>query len=163
MNQLTYKPCRDDEKNRRCSDWSDCRGHAFYTPQEITYCRYQIQWLIYNLVGYRDGHYYTEADTWPSEQRDSGYDNTPIQHSVRATAGFQKIREITGDVISRLERTGKDGQILYLECRAAGDIVQFSQDARNALHYISGWKRKRLSFGAWLKQRNYLHKVTTKR
>ena len=150
MNQTIVKSCRD------CRDWNDCNGHDYYSMSEIRYCRWQCIWLLYNLIDHQDGKY-TTIENWPPEGKETGYDNTLIQHSRGAQAPFESFRRITADVLSRLERTSMDGRLLLLEIK--NDRLDFSQEARNALNYVNGWRRKRLDYNSWVKQRRYRSKI----
>jgi len=141
---ITLKPCKD------CRNWNDCPGtKTWFSMSEIRYCKFQVIWLISNLIDYQDG--YIVVSDWPQEDIETGYDDTPVQHSNKAAAPFETLRRITADVTSRLQRTGKDGRLLLLEIK--NDRLEFSEEANQALSYISGWRTKRMNYGLWKKQR----------
>lgn len=149
MNQTLVKPCRG------CRSWEGCLGKSWYSMSEIVYCRQQVLFILDNILDHQDGRYVTVLDNWPAEEKDTGYDNTPIQHGVRAEAPYARFRQITADVISRLERTGKDGRLLLLEVKTDRLWSEYSQEARDALNYVNGWRVKRLGYQAWVRQRRY--------
>lgn len=95
---------------------------------------------------------------WPiSPITTSNGDLPGIGGPVRTEAYYVKPEEIAGDIEWRLKRTGIAGTQLVEEIEAMEDLdyQKLHSLARDALNYISGWSRKRLSYSAWLKQRRY--------
>ncbi len=146
------KPC-----SPKCN-WNLCMGYPHFWPSEIFYCRFQIVWLVDTFVTYSCGKLEVNIPKWPPEDKEgSGYiDLTNVQLSPSSSAPYERMRGITGDLLSRLSKTGKDGQILVLE--AHNNVLEFSQDAKNALNYCSGWRQKKLSYQRWLITRRYRNK-----
>jgi hypothetical protein len=124
---------------------------------DIQYCRYQILFLL-GLIAYTDG--WETAGDWPEDPllKDTGYQDVDVQTSPSSHANYEAVLVITAELIKRLEATGKDGRLLLFESRCKDNYGEFSQDARNALNYVAGWKRKRLKYSDWLKQRKYRRK-----
>jgi hypothetical protein len=145
-------------RNVRCRDWRGCQPRSWYSLHDNQYCRQQTLWLIFECIEYIDGKYVSVG--WPPEDKgETGYNDTLVQHSQPSTAGFTRPIQEIAEVIKRLERTGKDGQNLLLWVKR-GELYRdcFSQEAKNALNYCVGWKRKSLEYVTWLKQRNYRRK-----
>lgn len=150
MKQPSVKACRS------CHDWDDCNGKRWYSMAEIRYCRHQVIWLISQFVRCESGKFVAYRQTWPLEEKDTGYTGAPpTQHAASAHAPFERTLQIVGDITGRLEKTGKDGRLLVLEADCGAPM---SQDARNALNYISGWKEKRQGYRQWLADRKYREK-----
>lgn len=148
-------------KTYRCRDWDGCEGRDWYSLHDNCYCRLQTLWIIENCIDYVGDKYVSSG--WPEEEKSkTGYDDVKVQHSQPSTAGFTRPIAEIAEVIKRLERTGKDGRLLLVEIKNAelrlrrGSYVQeYSKDARNALNYIIGWKRKHRSYRQWLADRDY--------
>lgn len=148
---------RKHGKNIPCQKWDKCLGKDYYTLEDIQYCPNQVQWIIFHLIKYETG-LFTGSDEWPLGE-ESGYtDGIRVQPSSHAY--FEKIRQITADITSRLSKTGNDGRLLVLEIQ--NEVYELSQDAKNVLYYISGWRKKRLLYPEWKKQRKYRSKVEVK-
>lgn len=139
----------------------------YYEMNQIKYCSPQILFLIEHLELLRDGIY-------PCNPINTGYTDS-IDPSIRVQpsgiAGFVTPALIYSDVSSRLKACRKDGETLEHEVRYlhADYYGLLSPSARNALLYISGWRRKRMKYYKWLKQREYRrhinqnNKMNTKR
>ena len=159
------KSCWDQGGNHRslCRDWEGCVGREWFSIADIQYCRNQVIWIIDNLLDYADDHYVTVPDAWPLEPKgETGYNDTPVQHSIPDSASFERFRQVTAEVLHRLERTGMDGRVLLQEVKRAeltragnGYAQQYSYEAWQALNYTSGWKRKRMSYSEWKKKRKW--------
>ncbi len=134
-----------------CRPFRNCSGFPWYKPSEIRYCRKQCIWLIKEFLQSKGGFIMMARDTWPADEYVSGYtDAVPTQHSISSHAPFELVCQIVGELSSRIEDTGKDGQLLVLEVHQGGYL---SVDGNNALHFVSG-KRKRMRYEEWLKQRD---------
>ncbi len=169
MAEVIVKLCWETNgrgRNVRCHDWDGCPGRAWYSLHDNQYCRLQTLWILDNCIDYIDDRYVSAS--WPEQDKPASFidNDARIQKSQPSTAGFTRPIQEVAEVIARLERTGKDGRLLLIEVKNAAlkrgwDGIyreSYSQDARNALNYIIGWKRKRLSYRAWLKQREYRKK-----
>ncbi len=134
-----------------CRPFRTCPGFPWYKPSEIQYCRVQNIYLIKEFLINRGGFVMMTRDTWPSDEYVSGYtDAPPTQHSISFHAPYELVVQVVGELERRLENTGKDGQILVLEVLQGGYL---SFNGNNALHFVTGRKRKRMSYQDWLTQR----------
>ncbi len=139
------KPCQS------CSSWAGCSGKSWYSISELRFCRFQTQWVINNFLTVDGDAIVVINDLWPPEGRETGYTDGP-QHFISAHAAFERPMQIVAEVHWRLERTKQDGKLLVLQVKSD---VNLGQAARDALAYCSGWRRKRLGYSAWKKQRNW--------
>lgn len=163
MNDITsksIKPCN------KCRDWSGCPGMEHYTIRDIRFCRQQVLWLISQFFTCDGDGISLERESWPVQAHDTGYTEAPkTSHSVSSHAPFEKPMQVAGELEHRLLKTGKDGRLLVLEVRVrmAHDTNprELSNDARAALGYASGWKRKRQTYPQWRadKNRSKTHKI----
>jgi len=154
------KQCRwVDERGRRhvCTNWDDCAGKSWYAMGDIRYCRYQVIWLIdAGLYVSVTGDIQVDIEQWPSQDEATGYTRAePTQHSVNLTT-FERPVEVFAELAARLARTGTDGRLLIheVQSRRFENVAMLSREARSALGYASGWKRKRMGYSDWKKQRN---------
>jgi hypothetical protein len=157
MVEAVIKPCWGDIEGKRtlCRDWKSCRGHEWYEMKDIQYCRHQVLFLL-NLIDFIGNGFETVAG-WPEDPKlkETGYEDVRIQTSRSTHANYEAVTVITAELINRLERTGKDGRLLLFESRTRDSASELSQDARNALNYVAGWKRKQTSYRVWLSMRSY--------
>ena len=135
---------------RTRADRAGCPGQSWYSWSDIGFCREQMLWLVENLAGLRKGSY-------PPRPDPTGYIERPGigTNAISAHARFERPCQLAAEVDARLERTGKDGDVLcheviVLQARAYGLL---SGSARSALSYISGWRRKRGSYAKWCYER----------
>jgi hypothetical protein len=143
-----------EKQCHRCRNWDDCAGKEHYTIHDITFCRYQVQWLIGNFFRSDGDDIVLERESWPAPVRETGYTEAPrTSHSISTHAPFERPMQVIGELDHRLKKAGKDGRLLVLEVHLeqAYDTTRrsLSSDARAALGYISGWRRKRLSYSRW--------------
>lgn len=133
------------------------KGHSidgiWWPPREIAFRRRQMLWLIEHLPELREGY-------WPANPAGSGYIDLPIvrKGGVRShQAPFITAAEYAAEVEARLEKCGIDGLILLaIECwgeseASLGKYLRMPEwsirkRAKNALRYISGFKRKRRTY-----------------
>ena len=160
MAEVAYKLCWGDTEGKRtlCKDWDTCGGHSWYELKDIQYCRYQVIFLL-SLIDFINDEYVT-VSSWPDDPHklETGYDDVRIQTSTPNHANFEPVLQITGELINRIQRTGKDGRLLLLESRTRDNYKEFSQEARNALYYCCGWARKRQGYRQWLADRSRNHR-----
>jgi len=138
---------------QKCRDWKGCLGKEFYNYAEIQFCIHQVAWLIRNAETMRRGD-------WPAEPDD----NVGTQQ-VRDEAAFTNAVLVIAEVDTRLEETGDAGKHLVDVLMAGVETYNLSQNPRDALYYISGWNRKRISFNKWRwqKQQRNEDKMSSKR
>jgi len=120
------------------------------SPARFRYIRNEIIWAIEVVLPLEPGQ-------WPPEVRETGYEGHNKQRSNHAP--YEASCLITSEVLSRLERTGGDGETLVWEVQhGLNNYNLLSPRARTAVNYVSGWRRRRLGYQAWLKQRRYRKK-----
>ncbi len=114
-----------------------CFKADYYIPGMIVYCRPQMIWVIESVLP-------LECGSWLPETNDSERGNRQLR------APYETCCQITGEVSVRLERTGKDGEILVWEIQHGfSDYEILSPRAKMALNYISGWRRRKDIYRKW--------------
>jgi hypothetical protein len=132
----------------------DCPGAEWYSPRDIKFCRQQVIWIIRNLPLMREG-------IWP--RHPEGELASPIvQKPSKHQAYFETPAQIAGEVDYRLNRTGLEGKLLVSEINLGLDYLELQPEARRALNYVVGWRRKRLAYPEWKRQRKYRGKEVAK-
>ena len=140
-------------KIRRCAtcrsraDKLSCNGYPWYSYADISFCRHQMLWLIENLPLLRSGVY-------PPNPEPTGYWNTGSSLPTHASshAKFETPVQLAAEVDSRLDRTGKDGQLLIAQVMAGLDLHPAAEEA---LRYITGWRRKNMKYTDWVYQKHF--------
>ena len=147
--------CRD------CKDYRECEalrkdnegqytikgnGKEWYHYGEIRWCPFQCIWIINNTATLRDGR-------WPQDP--DRIDNNAGQRSIKTEASFTRPILILAELESRLERTGIQGKLLVAQVEAGREFDYLDREAYDALLYIKGFRRKRMSFMTWKKQRKH--------
>jgi len=136
---------------RHCKDYRECDGFIeWFHFGQIRFCPYQCIFIIRNADTLRAGH-------WP--QNPDRADDNAGQRRIKTEATFTKPILILAEVESRLNRTGIHGKLLVAQIEAGRDFDTLDRDARTALLYIKGYRRKRMSFNHWKKARKYYQKV----
>ena len=127
----------------------------WYSPGEIRFQREEMMWLIKWLP-------FLEEGTWPPEHKESGY--TGYQKSRSHRAPFENPVGFASEVHCRLNTTGEAGEALVDEIQ--GGITEYeelSRPAKRALNYISGFRRRRLSYSLWKAQKKYYKTIAKKK
>jgi len=137
---------------QKCRDWKGCPGKEFFNYAEVRWCPYQNYWLIEHAE-------VLESGQWPTE--DNRDDNITSNRS-QSEAYFVKPDLALGELKERLEQTGVYGKLLVALVHTGISIDAIEGDARDALYYISGWRRKRISFNKWRWQRKRRDNATDK-
>ncbi len=110
---------------------------------DIVFSRPQMQWLISNLETLKEG-------IWPPNPRGTGY--TDVKGGgYHSSASFTRPCEFAAECESRLEATGKDGRWLKKEIEDESSWYGLTREAKSALNYISGWRRKHEDYEQWKK------------
>jgi len=133
--------CRD------CKSYKGCNGKEFYTYSEIRFCPYQVIFIIENAEIFESG-------SWPPNPEISNYAGGGKRRYANE-ANFVKPIGILAEIEYRRVRTGTSGKLLKAEILAG---LELSDESKSALMYIKGWRRKRMSFGKWLRDRKFLQK-----
>lgn len=123
---------------------------SYYSPHRIRYSRAEILWIIEFVLP-------LEAGEWPPEPiEDSGYIDSPGTRR-NSKAPYETACLITGEVWVRLEMAGEDGGTLVHEVQHGLRYYEsLCPAAQTALNYISGWRRRRMGYKSWVRQRKYL-------
>lgn len=133
----------------------------WYAPHEIFFNREQVYWLLENRGTLHEG-------LWPPEHMGTGHVDRSTGHSAPFEEPLIHIAEVDDrldirtELEYRLTAAKIDGKLLIAEIDAETPISELSYEARTVLNYISGWKRKRMSYRDWRKQRRYRYKMTTR-
>lgn len=135
-----------------CSKPCACPAADYYPINQICFCRPQMFFLIESIEILRDGNY-------PKSHIDSGYIDSIIQRQPPQAAPFEGPCQIAAEIDVRLTACKQDGETLAHEIISlqADYYELLSPAARNALNYISGWKRRK-SYTKWLKDRRHRNK-----
>jgi len=126
----------------------------FYLPREINFSREQMIWLIEWLPTLETGN-------WPGNPQDTGYTDTAgVQRSHSHHAPFETAAQIYAEVTARLRRTRRSGETLVWEVQhGLADYNLLCPAAKDAINYISGWRRRHVSFSQWQADKKYLQKT----
>ena len=136
--------CRD------CKDYRECISPpGWFHYGQIRWCPYQVIWII----TYSDT---LRAGRWPKDP--DNQDDNAGQRKINTEGTFVKPIIILSEVESRLARTGIQGKLLLAQVEAGRTFEILDRDAKDALLYVKGFKRKRMSFSAWKKKRRYYWK-----
>ena len=133
---------------RHCRKWGRCPGKEWYSFADIRFCVQQVFWLLKWAWVLRQGR-------WPAPE-------TVVESGVRgkmsAGAPFAKAILIIAELDQRLARTGLRGELLVEQCINREKMDYLSDNAKDALYYVSGWSRNPRSFAQWLADRKYWRK-----
>ena len=138
----------------KCRSWQGCPGFTYYSPVDIQlhYCRRQVLWLVDTFIVCQTGVIQIAQHTWPTVEETSGYTEAPhTQHSIKAHANYELVCQIVGELSARLQACGKDGQLLVLEAQHPF----LSENANNALSFVSGKRRRLMRYSDYLRKRRY--------
>lgn len=125
----------------------------WFSYGQFTFQRDEVLWALHNANLFREGK-------WPPQNITSGYIDPGIRKKgVKREPAFVKPAVIIAEIDWRLERTGVDGKLLMAEVDARYE--RFSDEAWAALNFISGWKRKRMSYNQWKADRKYKKAIKT--
>ena len=124
-------------------EWNDCLCPA-WPVYLFSFARPQVWWLLQNGL------------IWPESVE--GYTDK-VQSSRKHSAPFESTGCIIAEVEARLKSCGVSGRVLRHEATRL-EMRDLSQDAKTALNYCSGWKRKE-PFSRWLAHRKEKNNVKT--
>lgn len=142
-----------------------CYEADWYAPSWIRYCRPQVFWYLVNCETIR------VHGKWPTE----GTAADPSIRSKTTRVPSKSAEQLASEIDARLKRTGwrpnkithGDGQSLIDEIEAGATSYSELRTyaARMALNYISGYRRRLLSYPDWLykqqeQQKNKVAKTT---
>jgi hypothetical protein len=78
-----------------------------------------------------------------------------VRGQMNTEASFTKAVRAISEVDIRLSSTGWRGRLLCEECINREKMMYLSDDAKEALYYVSGWRRKDTPFRTWRAMRRY--------
>jgi len=128
-----------------CKSYKGCIGAEWYSYADIRFCPLQIIWILQTSEILKGGEWPKETQTY----------SVSASQNVRVEAVFVKPELIWVETESRLEMTGLYGKLLVAEVEAGRDFNTLTPEAKEALMYIKGWKRKRMKFVDWLRIRRF--------
>ena len=131
---------------RHCRDYRECIGRGWYDFSQIRWCPYQIVWILQFKETLLEGR-------WPEDPH--GADNNTSSRTIKTEASFVKPEIIIGELEERLKRCGTQAELLITQVEDGRTLSNLSPGAREVLMYVKGFRRKRMSFSAWKKQRKY--------
>jgi len=131
-----------------------------YSYKEFTFTLEQVKWALANLSTLKNGE-------WPREPTGSGYQDWAFKSKgTKTEASFVKPALIAAEIEIRLENAGQDGAMCKMEYIYGEDegsiarhwhlpvwVIQRRID--RALNYCCGWKRKKMRYSGWSKQKDY--------
>ena len=138
--------CRD------CKDYRECpygTGLEYYHYGQIRFCPFQCLWIIANSG-------ILEGGDWPKDP--DNLDSNSGQRNLKAEARFTRPVIILAEVTYRLGRAGIQGKLLVAQVEAGREFDDLDRDARDALMYVKGFKRKRDSFMDWRRKGEWKRK-----
>ena len=132
----------------------------WYSPGEIYFTREQIMFLIENFAEKSSaGEWELVCNKWPP---DPDKIDILIQTSL-CKSPFETVACLLAEVELRIEKTKTDGKLLMSEIVGGIEIREdLSAEAKLALNYISGWKRKQSPYSKWKASRLFYYKNITK-
>lgn len=137
---------------RRCKRWQDCAHNGSYFHYgEIRWCPQQVIWILQNAATLRAG-------VWISPPDDSASST-----QINPEAYFVKAGIAISEVEVRLARIPNEGEILVTQIEDGRTLTTLSPGARAILIYVSGFRRKDMSYNQWQRQKRYRDKTRQKR
>jgi len=127
---------------RTCKAWKECGGHDNYSYAEIRWCPYQVLWLLENAETLR-------GTGWLNRDDNKGSRNTPTD------GNFVSVISVLAELDVRLAKCHKHGQKLREQAEEGRLLSGLSPNARSALMYVKGWRRKVSPYTQWLREVYY--------
>ena len=138
-----FRPCRE------CKDWKMCvlteSEREWFGYQHVRFCPVQIFFLLrYEGI--------MRAKAWPVPD-----DTAPggMSTKVLGEADFVKVSLILAELHERLAKTSLKGEVLEAQCKVVDKMEYLSDNAKDALYYVSGDSRKDTDFTTWLRIRRH--------
>ena len=165
--------CRECRRLRLKYD--DCDGKDWYSERDIVYCPHQVIWVLKHLEELKTG-FWPEKLLTEQEERDylPSLGRLPSMGGSYGNASFERACCVAADVESRVDKTGKDGDILRtFYCQSYTDITELAREMsepvdkieraiKNSLRYVRGWRVKETPYHKWQADRKYYQNVTRK-
>lgn len=127
---------------RNCKNWKDCDhpNDTEFDYGQIRWCPYQCVWIIAHAESLRMGNF---------ELTDTNIGARNIPHE----GNFVKAISVLAELEVRLKETGADGQKLWKQVANEGREFKYLRPlAKQALMYVKGWRRKRMSYRRWVRE-----------
>ena len=139
-----FRPCRE------CRDWNGCllteSERHWFGYQHIRFCKHHVFFLLkYEEI--------IRGRAWPTDEEALGGRGC----QALSDATWVSASVVLAELDARLDRIRPSlkGELLRNECKTRDRIEYLSDDAKDALYYVSGIKRKGTPFTAWLAKRRY--------
>ncbi len=131
---------------RSCKSWKDCPtpDRDWFSYGEISWCKYQVFWLLKWAE-------YLGIGIWPTPETTC---EAP-KKTISTDAQYVNAMVVMAELRCRLEKAGIKGELLAEECKVREKVLYLSDKAKDALYYVSGWRRKDTKFTSWLAIRRY--------
>jgi len=137
-----FRPCRE------CRDWDRCllteSEKHWFGYQHIRFCKHHVFFLLKN----RD---IIRGRAWPNSDEALGGSST----QTLSDAAWVSVSLLLAELDTRLDKTSIKGELLAEQCVTREKMAYLSAHAKEALLYISGWRRKETPFNVWLATRRY--------
>ena len=141
---------------------SDCSGckkkescnyvdETWFPPGAICYCRPQVLFYLENCEDIRAG-------SWPKEPDGSTYTDPSIRSKAVKIPALHA-EQFAAEMDARIKMCGIEGKLLELEVLTEREL---SDTSWKALNFISGWRRRKLSYSQWKKESKYKEKTYQK-
>ena len=136
----------------------------WYSPRQIRFTRDQVEWLIQNLNTLEEGNWpvmppgYTDNEPSVSTPQPENVSTPQPKNGTHKVYGhmpayFETPAEIASEISWRIDRCGKEGQMLKDRCLYGKDdrdmeltygmrIEEIDDCIHRVMRYIVGWKRK---------------------
>jgi hypothetical protein len=129
-------------------------AELWWPPREISFKARQVKWLISVLPVLREG-------LWPPCPRESGYLNAaPRRMPPRVHAPFETAALVAAELDVRIRSCGMDGWLVKAVYGWGENYVSLGLSDKElfrrvmrCLKYITGWKRKRVSYRDFVNHR----------
>jgi len=120
----------------------------WYSYGQFKFNEFQMQWAINNLALLKTGYWVPPPE---------GYGERVNHSTLKGEASFVKPEIIAAEVESRLEMTGRDGDLCMLHYHNGmaeyeiarlmnWDVWEVTRRIDRAMRYMSGWKRKKRTY-----------------
>jgi len=139
-----FRPCRE------CKDWSTCllteNEKHWFGYRHIRFCKHHV----FFLLKYED---VMRGRTWPTDDEALGSSG----NWALSEAGWVKVSTLLAELDERLDkiRPSLKGELLRNECKVRDRIDYLSDDAKDALYYVVGSRRKDTPFTVWVRMKRY--------
>jgi hypothetical protein len=140
----------------RREDRRNCMGKERYNFSDFRFCSRQVYFIIEHFLALNKDDFVLKEIEWQPDPAFSQDKSTYITKRVSKEAKFCKPMEIVAEVEKRLIESGRRGQFLVTSIMGGLAMENLPGEAWLTLLYISGWRRRRVSFAQWKYKRNHL-------